>query len=374
MNNKPRKPISSHSIRMKTKLFFIGSLLLGVLFLSAEQPAVDILKLDQGIDKSSKMRPLNIDINTDGEFLDFQRAFAKKGGNLIFTVPAEDAPEKYRYAGLGPIPIQPLHRYTLFVESSNTSTNFTGINAVTILKGDAPAYFVILDYTHNDFLACTAHEFQTPPEADRLVVWLGASAWPNQLAPGPKVEFKSLKIIDRGAVDGIANPGAASPKDNLLPVSDFESEALGAFTNRSCFYPGNGADAPKWKNVFAEIVVNDSKCLHITKGTNGYIYPHFKSRGVNLNNSTVLFTFRIKGKGQVSPGIWWQPKEKGADFSYYHEGFYYLTDTWQTVRAWRACTNDTDFAACDFYINSPEAGTEADFYVDDLSLTIIPPR
>ncbi|MBU4212900.1 MAG: hypothetical protein KKD33_09985, partial [Verrucomicrobia bacterium] len=323
---------------------------------------VDLLTLNKGIAKSGKLRAENIDRSTDNEFLDYQRAFVKKDGRVIFTIPAEDSPEKYRYVGFGPLPVQPLHRYSLIMESANLATNFINLASITFLKGDTRTHFNGVQYKARS-------DFGTPPDADRIVVWLGVSAWPNKLTPGPKVEFKSLKVVDRGPLNG--TPGLAErPGENLLPVSDFENEPVGEFVNRNYFYPGNGTNVKSGKNIFAEIVADGSnKCLHIVKGKEGYIYPFLKTRTMNLNNCTLVFTCRMKGKGKIQPHIWWWLKGvKGTAWSYYGEGSYDLTGTWQTVRTWRSCVNDSDYAACALAIQSPEA----DFYVDDLSLTIIP--
>jgi len=320
----------------------------------AEPMAVDILASNRGIAKSSKLRAENIDPSTDNEFLDFSQAFVKKDGEWILTIPATDAPEKYRYVGFGPMAVEPLHRYSLVMESTNLATDFKNIARVTFLKGDTRTHFVSIGYAPSS-------EFGTPPDADRMVVWLGVSAWPNTVAPGPKVGFRSLKLADLGPMRGAPISGDAQPGENLLPVSDFESEPLGAFTNRAYFYAGHG--------VISEIVSGESKCLHLVKGAHDYVYPYFNSRKIDLNGCSLLFTCRIKGKGKVSPGIWWWLKGvKGTAWAYYHGDCYDLTDTWQTVRVWRACLAATDFATCDFNL---EKSPEVDLYVDDLSLTII---
>ena len=325
-------------------------------------PSIDLLALNQGIAQTSKLRAENIDRTTDNEFLEFSRAFEKKDGTLVFTIRAEDSPEKYRYVGLGPIPVQPLHRYSLQIDATNLTPELKNLATLTFLQGDKRTHFNSLTYQPQS-------DFGTPADADRVVVWLGVSNWPNKLAPGPKVEFRSLKLADLGPLCGTPAAESAKPGENLLPVSDFETEPLGAFTNHPYFYPGSGPAAKTSRSVTAEIVQSDSKGLHLVKGPDGYIYPYFKARPLNLNNCTLVFSCRIKGKGKIQPHIWWwQTGVKGTAWSYYGEAAYELTDSWQTVRIWRACVTDTDYAACAFAIQSPDA----DFYVDDLSLTIIP--
>lgn len=327
----------------------------------APKDGIDLMTLNQGIDKSSQLRPKNINPGTDNEFLDFSRAFVKKDGKWIFTIPAEDAPGKYHYVGFGPFPVQPQHRYSLIMESANLSANFANIISITFLKGDTPIHFNCLGPKENN-------DFGTPPDADRVVLWFGVSALTDKLTPGPAVELKSLKVVDRGLLNGTSDLTETRPGENLLPVSDFENEPSGEFVNRKYFYPGNGIDAKKNKNVFAEIVSDGSnKCLHIVSGKNCYIYPYFISRKANLNNSTLVFTCRVKGKGKVMPGIWWWLKGVKSAWSYYHEVTYELTDTWQNVCIWRACMNDTDFAAVDLF------SSDSDYMVDDLSLVIIRP-
>ncbi len=327
----------------------------------APKDGIDLMTLNQGINKSGKLRPTNIDHSTDNEFLDFSRAFVKKDEKWIFTIPAEDSPAKYHYVGFGPFPVQPLHRYSLIMESANLSANFTNIVSITFLKGDTPIHFNCLGPKENN-------DFGTPPDADRVVLWFGVSALTDKLTPGPAVELKSLKVVERGPLNGIPGLTEARPGENLLPVSDFENESLGEFVNRKYFYPGNGIDAKKNKNVFAEIVSDGaSKCLHIVTGKGSYVYPYFVSRKANLNNCTLVLTCRVKGKGKVMPGIWWWLKGVKSAWSYYHEFSYELTDTWQPVCIWRACVVDTDFAAVDLF------SSDSDYMVDDLSLIIIRP-
>ena len=324
--------------------------------------AVDILALKQGIAQSSKLRAENIDRTTDNEFLDFSRGLVPQAGRWVFTIPKEDSPEKYRYVGLGPIPVLPLHRYALQIDATNLTPDLKNLATITFLQGETRTHF-------NSVVYQAQSDFGTPPDADRIVVWLGVSAWPNKLLPGPQVEFRSLKLADLGPLCGTPAAESAKSGENLLPVSDFEAEPVGALANHPYFYAGSGPMAKTSRNVMAEIVQLDSKCLHLVKGPDGYIYPFFKARPLNLNNCTLVFSCRMKGKGKIQPHIWWwQTGVKGTAWSYYGEGAYELTDTWQTVRVWRACVMDTDYSACAFAIQSPEA----DFYVDDLALTIIP--
>jgi hypothetical protein len=82
----------------------------------------------------------------------------------------------------------------------------------------------------------------------------------------------------------------------------------------------------------------------------------------------VEFTCRVKGKGTIRPMIWWMTKL--SSWNYYGAPSVVLTDDWQPVRMWRGCINaDLDYAACSLAVQT----LEADFYVTDLALRIVPP-
>ena len=321
------------------------------------QNTLDLFEEAKGINATVKYNADNIDTNTTREFLPFQRGFTRQGDEWVFGVPQEDPPATYRYMGIGPIPVKELHRYTLDTEEIHYKTNGVILYCLSFFNGDAKVLFATQERSRT-------HDFGVPPGVNNAVVWIGVTS-PNKVEPGPQVGFKALKLIDRGLLDGTDDIRPLLGR-NLLSVSNFEECVIGPYTNNADFRPGSGAD-----RNFAEIVKEETQCLHISKSTNGYKYPYFNTQKLDLNNCAVVFTCRLKGKGKVSPMIWWHYPTKKNFWSHYAGQAVELGDTWQTVSLWHYCTvSNMDHAAVSIAVGSPQA----EIYVDDMSLKIIDPR
>lgn len=322
-------------------------------------------ELGRGINSPDRYHAENIDTTTMNEFIAYDRAFSKAGELLLFAVPPEDPPTNYRYAGIGPFPIKAWHRYALAFQAArhiSGTDQFLTMFCATFLQNGKTLRFDDLFRAREDQpnMPRIEQEFPVPPGADSMILWIGVSNSPNRLAAGPKILFQSLQLLDRGPLNGTKANQALLKLANLLPVSDFEDQTLGPYAPASKVFGGGEGNR-------YEIAQLDSKCLHLVRAPGGYPYPFFMSQPADLQNSGVEFSFRIKGKGSVHPMIWWMTREN--DWNYYGGPFLELTDEWQPVRLWRGCINaDVVFAACSFAVASPEA----DFYVDDLNLRVVP--
>lgn len=351
---------------MRFLIILVVSFGVSALNMAAENlvPPIDVLGLKEGINSPADYQPENTDTSTTAEFLSFDKAFVRENGFTTFVIPKSDSPLRYRYAGIGPFPVSALHRYSLSFRATKKlyeDDKFSVLFCATFLKGGVPIIFNnIFSYRDSHVgMPLTEIDFGTPPNADSMILWIGVNNSPKPLEAVPKIMFKSLQIFDRGLMNGSPESQKLG-KDNLLPVSDFENLKTGPYT------PGKDIFST-FKGTTAEIVEQDSgKCLHIVMPPKGYVFPYFSSRRANLDNCALLFKYRIKGKGKVHPMIWWWVKN--CSWTYYGGKDIELTDQWQDVSLWRSCTlPDMEFAGCSFAIASPEA----DFYVDDVSLTII---
>ncbi|MEI6425699.1 MAG: hypothetical protein WCP55_26025, partial [Lentisphaerota bacterium] len=75
-------------------------------------PPIDVLGLKEGINSPAEYQSELRDPSTTAEFLSFDKAFVRENGFTTFVVPKSEG-SKFRYAGIGPFPILPLHRYSL---------------------------------------------------------------------------------------------------------------------------------------------------------------------------------------------------------------------------------------------------------------------
>ncbi|HEY3415503.1 MAG TPA: hypothetical protein VGM23_01350 [Armatimonadota bacterium] len=327
---------------------------------------INPLEIGRGINAPQPYHAENIDTTTMNEFIAFERAFSTSGDLRLFAIPKDDPPTNYRYTGVGPFPIKAMHRYALAMQAArhiSPADPFTTLFCATYLQNGKSIRFDNLYGSREDQVNMprVEQDFPTPPGADSMILWIGVSNSPNRLQAGSKLLFKSLQLIDRGAMKGT---DASRPFQgvNLLPVSDFETLPLGPYApGNQIFYFAQGNQC--------EIAQAASKCLHIVHALKGYPFPYFSSQRANLDNCGVEFSFRIKGKGTIHPMIWWMLKESG--WSYYGGPNVALTDDWQSVHFWRGCVSpDADYVGCSFAVVSPEA----DFYVDDVDLRIVNAR
>jgi len=335
----------------------------------AAEPAegVDFLTFGQGMALPSEHPPANIDTTTTDEFIPYASALSREGMFSTFQIPPNSPAAKFKYAGIGPVAVKPLHRYFLRFSAIKCypSAEAAGelILSATYLKGGKQILFNNL-YSFRpqlNILPTVEVELCTPPGADAIVLWIGWVNHPSQiLAPSPKVIFTELRLVPNGRLTG--NPeAAASLNENLLAVSDFEDLPLGPLAD------------PKGHRIFnirtPEIVQADTRCLRITKSTAESPFPYFSTNPVSLLNCGVEFSCKVKGKGTVHPMLWWWLKN-GSWFHYADQQIVELTDEWQTIRIWLPCLNPAQvYAAGSVAINSQEA----DLYVDDVSLRIIQP-
>ncbi|HEY3417812.1 MAG TPA: hypothetical protein VGM23_13085 [Armatimonadota bacterium] len=90
-------------------------LLLGTAVMASPR-AIDLLALgaSKGLNAPLPYRPFCLDASLDDcAFLPYQQAITHAGGLTVLSVPKDDLKARFRYTGIGPIPIKALSRYTL---------------------------------------------------------------------------------------------------------------------------------------------------------------------------------------------------------------------------------------------------------------------
>jgi len=320
----------------------------------------------RGIEKTDPFRSHNADPTTDSEFVPFSKGIVHEDGFTFFTVPRSEGRMNYRYVGLGPFDVKPMHRYAMRFRIAKCGFPFSPMFCATFLdKHDKDISFETLLHVDGGLdMTLLEEDFGSPPGAAKMIVWVGASMLgKGTLRTGKTLAFSDFGIYDRGVMDGNADTRALRGK-HLLSLASFQEREGGPFKHPD-FYSGY-----KGRWLKTEIVKQgDNKVLHIVKDEQGYQYPYFEMTHVPCDNTWLEFSFRIKGKGTIAPGIWW--KAPRGTWRYWHGKAVELTDQWQTVSCRRGCTEATaiERGAVDIHVRSKEA----DIYVDDLSLKVIQP-
>ncbi len=328
--------------------------------------SIDFLGFGKGIESPAEHQAVNIDTTTTDEFVPYNAAFIREGQFTTFHIPAGAAPTKYKYAGIGPVAVRPFHRYLLrfsAIKHRSAETDGVLLLCATYLKGATQIVFDNLYSIRPQLNVMPAVEVElcAPPDADGMILWVGWVNSPAQLlSSSPKLIFSELRLIPNGILDGNAE-AAASPRKNLLAVSDFENLPIGPLGDPKPLRLCNA------KNP--EIVQADTRCLRIIKTAADSPFPYFSTTPISLMNCGVEFSCKVKGRRTVHPRLWWWLKGD-TWFHYGDQQVTELTDQWQTIRIWLPCLNPTQvFAAGSVAINSKEA----ELFIDDVCLRISQP-
>jgi hypothetical protein len=190
------------------------------------------------------------------------------------------------------------------------------------------------------------------------VGWVNAP--PQILSSSPKIIFSELRLIPNGVLDGKAE-STASPRKNLLAVSDFEDLPLGPVADFKALRLAGTKNA--------EIVQAETRCLRIIKTAADSPFPHFTTNTTSLKNYGVEFSCKVKGKGTVHPMLWWWLKGD-TWFHYSQQQVTELNDQWQTIKIWKACLNPTQIHAAG---SVAIISKDAELFIDDVRLRISQP-
>jgi hypothetical protein len=328
--------------------------------------SINFLSLGKGIESPAERQPTNIDTSTTDEFIPYSRAFTREGKFTTFQVPSGSPLTKYKYAGIGPVAVLPLHRYLLRFSASkyrSAEADGTLIVCATYLKGTCQ---IVCDKLYSirpqlGVMPAVEVELCAPPGADGMIIWVGWVNSPAQiLSSSPKFIFSELRLIPNGILDGNAE-AASSLRKNLLAVSDFESLPIGPLADTKPLRIFNVKNS--------EIVQAETRCLRIVKTTADSPFPYFTTNPISLMNCGVEFSCKVKGKGTVHPMLWWWMKGD-TWFHYSDQQVTELNDQWQKISIWSPCLNPTQvFASGSVAIKSKEA----ELFIDDVCLRICQP-
>ena len=310
-------------------------------------------------------------------FVPYSKAFAKEAGFLAVKIPGhEDKTLRHRYLALKPVPVSGGCRYTLIAKG----LCLYGVTAI----GFAPSFKIDGTYRSMRFIqgehfsdrhGFSKHEkdFVTPPGATEMImtVFVGSKG----AMGGPVYTVFEELAVERGA----PLPGKKELLGkNLLYFEDFSQFPVGPLSipknkvfdsrsnkvvERSLLGLGNKTNA-----LAAEIVEMDGRrVLKLTRKAGGYDYPRFDTRPVKLEGCWVRCSVRIKGEGDVTPGLWWN--RRFLSWEYSHSRMTELTDEWVELESIRPCINPlTEAAAMDLLSRNPSV-----YYIDRVRIEVIEP-
>lgn len=326
------------------------------LLVSASADSIDLAK---GLTKARTSHLDGINQKTDNEFIPFMEGLRKnKDGLISFVIPAETAKKKviYAYTGLGPIPVKELTKYALKFKT-NLKYGFIAIFSVTFYHDEKPISFSKI-YAQGSAdsppMVESRSVFATPPGTNRIVLWIGVGTGGKRLLyPGVHMTFSEIALEECGKLF----PSLDSNK-NLLPVSGFENVKK---IEDCAFFAGPPKNKP-----FAEITKKDKNILHIRYKKGNYPYPLFRINDGKYYGSLAKFTCRIRGKGRVTPTIWWYRKHVGN----YYDGALpiVLSSKWQKIEVFSYCRDASVlYASCAMICRSEKV----DMDIDKVSFTIV---
>jgi hypothetical protein len=302
-------------------------------------------------------------------WLSAKQLFRKDGDFALLKLKPKNIRSDY-YTAFSPVAVDGMARYTLAtrinLEQGGGSLHFSA----TFLKDGHPLrrerLLAIYRHPREKYtvrMIERAVDFATPQGADQMVLWLQIRRAGKGSLKGKQAIFAPIQIRQVGPMNGTGSTRKLIGA-NLLPAGDFGKASLGPKSLKAMgFWQGKG--------IRGEIVDDDSRCLRIIMDKGGDKFVRFHTKPINFDNCWVEYSFRIKGKGKVTPGLWWHLRGNMWHYWHDHPKAVELNDQWQRVVVRQFCVDPSaNYAACTFTVQSDEA----EFFVDDVSLKILSPE
>jgi hypothetical protein len=315
--------------------------LLVVIFLSLPADA-GLLNLKKGLKKARTAHLDGINQLTDDEFIPVRQGLkTNRHGLITFNVPAETTKKKvtYAYIGLGPVPVKEMTKYALNLKT-NLKYGFIANFSATFYHGKKPLSFSKI-YAQGSAdsppMVESRSVFATPPGTDQMILWIGVGTGGKRLLyPGIHMTFAKIAIAATGKL--VAHLNVAK---NLLPIARFDKLKVGPVRFEECaFFAGPAKNRP-----LAKIVNKGNNVLQLKYKKGDYPYPLFKVAKGKYYGSLARFSCRVRGKGRVTPTIWWYRNHVG----HYYDGAIpvILTRQWQQIEVFSYCRDaSVVYASC----------------------------
>ncbi|MBL8992454.1 MAG: hypothetical protein JNM63_03885 [Spirochaetia bacterium] len=327
------------SIPVKFILPIFGLTFLAFQWVSGLPTQLDLLSIKQGLSQPRPGEPENAGGDPADEFLPFDKGWSNDGPMRLLVVPDSfrSTNSFYRYVGMGPIRVREKTRYRLLVENTKRYSCQISLSG-TCYRDHEPNGFLLIGsegLPASPLMFRSEFSFITPTGTDHMLFWIGTSSAqlygpPKPIDTGVHGVFKTLSLLEEKKL-------ATGEGKSILALSNLEFFSPGPFAPGAAqFVSGQNLS----NRVQAEIGEGKVIRLHFRPGN--YLYPHFPSVHFpegKLENRLVRFTCRIRGKGIVKPGLWWDRKHIG--YFYSHESFVALGPEWHPVVIEAGCVDPT---------------------------------
>lgn len=332
---------------------FLFALLLAVVFSGCCTEKYDLLEMEKPV-KCTEAEPYGGDF-----YVGFNESVQKKG--KFYLVHAPQGGTKIFAFPLKTLKLDPEGLYELhlrFAGKERVALNIYGME----FEGEKVRWTRPLARTMS-FLNVNGStdyykEFAVSPGTDRLQpifqLWKTGTNF-----RGNVLLLEELSVTRKGDMKFADDEQRAV---NYAADYDFSKYPVGDFKK---IHKGNGPNAKKWSNVKAEVIECDGeKVLHIVRNKDNYIYPFitFSPFKIDPRYYFVRVTFKAKGKGSFSSGLWWQ--RPSLYFDYENSPKCELTDKWQTFTMLRPCmTADVKNASLSFTSHG-----DGEFFIKDIEV------
>jgi hypothetical protein len=331
---------------------------------------VDLSAFPSGLEKKPRLCPNTVRPDFAArEFLPYSKAFKRdKAGNLLFNVEKRDEQEPWHYAAIGPVPVKPATRYNLIfnLEKRYKDEVLFYISYAKNGQPDVVPHVFMLHVARgvsSPTGATVSQEMITSTGCDGMYIWLIASNSGKKVKPGVKAVFTRFELEELGP-SGPASALAARAGENLLQFDLSKMPPGKILKSNSAFHPGS-----KLKMVIAEVRQDGSdKVLHVKYEKGMYLYPHFTTVKAPFKDALCRYSFKIRGKGVIRPGLWF--KRDYVSFYYSHGVMVTLSDKWQEVILEYGCVDPLVHAVSVSITNS---GESVEYDAKDLKLEVVLP-
>ncbi len=177
--------------------------------------------------------PDNCDINSQQEFLPYKNIFMQNGKLLVFSIPKNNSNWQYCYTGLGPFAIKKLMLYRLSFRLNKLNGKNSAFLYLSFFKGEkfisCQRMFIIAANSAPAAMTGYFRDFATPPDADKMILWIALSSGSKNSKTGPKLLLTDVKITPLKqllAVNNEINPASLQNLNNKLINAGSGSEKL----------------------------------------------------------------------------------------------------------------------------------------------------
>ena len=272
----------------------------------------DIINLKKGLTKARTSHLDGINQKVNDEFISISKGLkVDRDGLIRFTVPAETAKKKvtYAYIGAGADPCK-----------GNGKIRFKAQNQleVRLYRNFFQQLFTAKE-TRYPFRRYMLRALRIPRQWWKAGVCLRLLREQMKWYYGLEREEAEKDYIreyiwtfSEISLEECAKLLPNSKEKNLLPLSSFGKCKAGSVKSGDfAFFAGPSKNRP-----LAEIIKKEKNILNVKYRKGNYPYPLFRVPKGKYYGSLAKFTCRVRGRGRITPTIWWFRNHVG----HYYDG------------------------------------------------------